>query len=113
MNMDNEGSSYSKFKTQNEVEIEKAFETGPKPIALDELDEIETFGYIRQYISIGVGMVLIEPKEPTKILDIENIVCLTDKTVIGFIFELVGQITHPLYSVQLYPDYVNKLKEMQ
>ena len=33
-------STYSKFKTQNELEIEKAFETGPKLITLDDLDEI-------------------------------------------------------------------------
>ena len=40
-------STYSKFKTQNELDIEKAFETGPKLIALDELDEIMEFGEIR------------------------------------------------------------------
>ena len=76
---DNEMSTYSKFKTQNEIDIEKAFETGPQKINLDELDEIDTFGEIRQYISIGVGMVLVEPKDPLKLFDIENIVCLGDK----------------------------------
>lgn len=45
---DNEASStYSKFKTQHEIDIEKAFETGPKLMALDELDEIVEFGTIR------------------------------------------------------------------
>ena len=85
------------------MEIEKAFETGPKMIALDELDEITEFGDLRQFFSQGVGMVLIEPTDPLKLFDIECIVCLGDKTVIGFIFELVGQITNPLYSIQLYP----------
>lgn len=28
--VDNDTSTYSKFKTQNELDIEKAFETGPK-----------------------------------------------------------------------------------
>ena len=32
------------------------------------------------------------------------------KKVIGFIFELVGPITAPLYSVQLYPEYVEEIK---
>ena len=102
-------STYSKFKTQNELDIEKAFETGPKLIALDELDEIMEFGEIRQFINQGVGMVLIEPSDPLKLFDIECIVCLGDKTVIGFIYELVGPITNPLYSIQLYPEYIDKI----
>ena len=32
------------------------------------------------------------------------------KRVIGFIFELVGPITSPLYSVQLYREYVDEIK---
>ena len=44
---DNESSTYSKFKTQNELDIEKAFEVGPKKIELDELDELADFGIIR------------------------------------------------------------------
>jgi len=44
---DNDTSTYSKFKTQNELDIEKAFESGPKKIELDELDEVSQFGVIR------------------------------------------------------------------
>ena len=54
-------------------------------------------------------MVLIEPNDPIKLFDIENIVCFGDKNVVGFIYELVGQITDPLYSIQLYPEFVDKL----
>ena len=43
-------------------------------------------------------MVLIEPTDPVKLYDIENLVTL-DKEVIGFIYELVGPITAPLYSI--------------
>lgn len=42
-------------------------------------------------------------------LNIENIVALNSKQVIGFIYEPIGPITHPLYSVQLYPDFVAEL----
>lgn len=56
-------------------------------------------------------MVLVEPKNPQKLFDIDNLVCLADKTVIGFIFELVGPITGPLYSVQLYPEFSEKLSQ--
>ena len=107
---DNDNSTYSKFKTQNELDIEKAFQSGPKFMQLDELDEVEEFGLIRQFINQGVGMVLIEPTDPLKLFDIENLVTIEDgKKVIGFVFELVGPITAPLYSVQLYPEFVNEI----
>jgi rRNA processing protein Gar1 len=44
-------------------------------------------------------MVLINPSDPSQLLDIDNIVSLKNKRVIGFIYEPVGPITHPLYSV--------------
>ena len=47
---------------------------------LDGLDEIVEFGRIRQFISQGVGMVLIEPSDPLKLYDIENIVQLDNNT---------------------------------
>ena len=110
---DNDTSTYSKFKTQNELDIEKAFQSGPKLIELDELDEVAEFGLIRQFISQGIGMVLVEPSDPLKLYDIENLVTILDykgaRKVIGFIFELVGPITAPLYSIQLYHDYVDEV----
>ena len=112
-NDDNESSTYSKFKTQNEMDIDKQHETGPQMLHLDELDEVLEFGIIRQYINQGVGMVLIEPNDPLKLFDIDNVVTLQDKQgskkVIGFVFELVGPITAPLYSIQLYPQFVGDL----
>jgi len=54
-------------------------------------------------------MVLIEPRDPLKLFHIECIVCFGDKTVIGFIYELVGPITSPLYSIQLYPEFMDNL----
>jgi|688.fasta_scaffold736719_2 hypothetical protein len=43
---DEEGSSYAKFKTQHEMEIEEAYKTGPAYILLDDIDELVTFGSI-------------------------------------------------------------------
>jgi len=45
---------------------------------LDEDDEVEEFGTMRQYISQGVGMVLIEPTNPLILYDIENLVSIND-----------------------------------
>ena len=57
-------------------------------------------------------MVLIQPENPLKLLDIDNYVCIQTneegrrrKKVIGFIYELVGPVTFPLYSIQMYPGF--------
>ena len=86
-------STYSKFKTQNEIEIGEAYKTGPQRLLLDDLDEIIPFGTIVQYIHQGCGMILVNPDDPTKLLDIENVVALKDKRVVGFVYEPVGPIT--------------------
>ena len=54
-------------------------------------------------------MVLIVPSDPSKLLDMENIVAFENKQVIGFIYEPIGPITMPLYSIQLYPEFVDKI----
>ena len=60
-------------------------------------------------------MVLVEPTDPLKLFDIENLVTIEDTDgkpkVIGFVFELVGPITAPLYSIQLYPEFITSLVE--
>ena len=38
-------------------------------------------------------MVLVSPNDPQKLLDIENVVAMKDKRVIGFVYEPVGPIT--------------------
>jgi len=38
-------------------------------------------------------MVLVRPSDPQKLLDIENVVTLKDKRVVGFVYEPVGPIT--------------------
>ena len=41
-------------------------------------------------------MVLIKPQQADNVHDIDNMICFEDRTVIGFILELVGPITSPL-----------------
>ena len=43
---DDRTSTYSKFKTQNELDLEKALASGPPEIILDDLDELIEFGQI-------------------------------------------------------------------
>jgi hypothetical protein len=63
---------------------------------LDDLDEIIDFGTISKYIGDGLNtVVLVKPANPKQIYDLDNIVTLKNKEVIGFILDLVGHITMP------------------
>ena len=93
----------------NPEEIEKV---GPKFDKLDELDQINDFGQIVQYIPEGNGILLIMPTDPSQIYDLDNIVCFsaTDekypKQIVGFISDVVGPVSMPLYSVAIYKSFV-------
>jgi hypothetical protein len=41
---DDRTSTYNKFKSQNEMDLEKALASGPHEVALDDLDELVDFG---------------------------------------------------------------------
>lgn len=87
-----EEQSYSKFKTQNEIDPENIEKFAPKAPTLDDLDDIAEFGTIVTFIQQATGIVLIQPKFPGQIYDLDNIVCTKQKQVIGFIVDVVGPI---------------------
>ena len=105
-------SSYAKFKTHNEIDPDLIEKYAPKPPVLDGLDEIVPFGMVVQFVSQGSGMLLIQPSNISQIYDLDNIVALGDKQVIGFIYDVIGQINDPLYSVMLFPQIAEKFKQM-
>lgn len=105
-------SSYSKFKTQHEIDLEQVEKYAPPKPELDELDEVVEFGTITNFIDDGYfhSIVIVKPHNPAQIFDLDNIVALKSKEVIGFILDLVGHVTAPLYSVRLYPAFLDALK---
>ena len=89
-------STYSKFKTQNEIDPDLIDKYAPKKPILDELDDIVEFGTIDKYIEDNsVYFAMVQPVNPQQIYDLDNIVALKSKEVIGFILDLVGHITMP------------------
>jgi rRNA processing protein Gar1 len=57
-------------------------------------------------------MVLVVPHDPKQIYDLDNIITLKEKVVIGFINDLVGPVTQPLYSISLYPAYASQYQPL-
>lgn len=97
-------SSYAKFKTQNEIDLENVEKYAPKIPEMDELDDIIEFGIVDKYIEDGaLSFILVQPSNPQQIYDLDNIVCFKNKEVIGFILDLIGHISKPVYSVRIYP----------
>jgi H/ACA ribonucleoprotein complex non-core subunit NAF1 len=71
------------------------------------------FGTVTNYIDDGyfASIMIVKPHNPLLIYDLDNIVAMPgDKAVVGFILDLVGHVTAPLYSIRLYPSYVQTLK---
>lgn len=79
---------------------------------MDELDDIIDFGIVNKYIDDGPtnSIILVRPTDPLQIYDLDNLVCLKSKQVVGFVLDLVGPVNLPLYSVKLYPEYTAKIK---
>lgn len=76
---------------------------------LDDMDEINKFGKIVQYVPEGNGIILVMPENREKLFDLDNIVTLSDKKVIGFVADVVGPVSMPLYSVALYKNFVESM----
>lgn len=104
-------SSYAKFKSQNEIDMENIDKYAPAIPNLDDLDDIIEFGVVDKFIEDGAtSYVIVKPLNPQQIYDLDNIVCNKQKEVVGFILDLVGPINQPLYSIRIYPKYIEKLK---
>lgn len=59
-------SSYAKFKTQNEIDLENIDKFAPKKPSLDDLDDILEFGIVQKYIDDGYSSILmIAPLNPS------------------------------------------------
>ena len=65
--------------------------------------EVELFGRIDSIIDTVIVIRAAAPTEdgPSRILDEGSLVCLSDRRVLGPIFETFGAVTTPLYSVRL------------
>jgi rRNA processing protein Gar1 len=61
----------------------------------------------------------VMPTDPEKIYDLDNIVCMSDsesnvnlnKLIIGFISDVVGPVSMPLYCVSFYKNFSTVLTE--
>lgn len=92
---DPSGSSYA--RTQNEIDPDQMNKYAPKIPELDELDQVVEFGTVFNFIDDGLhqSVVMVKPSNPQQIYDLDNIVALKSKEVIGFVLDLVGHVTTP------------------
>jgi len=94
-------STASRLRTQNEVE--DPYKLAPPMPVLDELDHITDFGNV-QFVIPSEKVLLVAPKDLSTVYALDNIVCFESREVIGFLSDVVGQVSSPLYSIQIYPE---------
>ena len=119
---DEEGMPATSYqKTAHELDPEEIEKAGPeiKQVKLDDLDEINEFGQVVQFIPEGNGILLVMPSNPEQLLDLDNIVCTNEhtdndalsKVVVGFISDIVGPVHMPLYCVAIYKHFATLTAE--
>ena len=100
--------TYSKFKSAHEVDPFDLQKFAPKVPQIDGMDELVPFGELMIVVQ-GTLNVLITSTDPTNVFDLDNIVVTKEnREVIGFVHDLIGQISAPIYSVALFPEYLEK-----
>ena len=105
MGSDNEQSTApGQFKTIHEKEEEP-----PKIPEVDEFDTCSKFGNIESHLhEMGVSLVVLDSSLEGAVFDLDNIVLNTKREVIGYVNDVIGPISNPLYSVKLLEKFVNE-----
>jgi len=99
--------STSTYRTRNEIDqndIQQIIKFMPKMVD-KEIDEINMLGQVQNFIPPHTLFVK-KNEESKEILDLDNFICNEQKELIGYIDEVVGQISDPFYSVVLYPAFI-------
>ena len=87
--------------TRHEIINEKERKDYPPPFEVTIEDKFEECGSIKNIIENEILMTCIN-NNALKVLNLDNIIFLSDKTCIGFIDDVIGQIDNPVYAIKLY-----------
>jgi len=113
---DSEDSLIKEMNVIQKVEVVEVEEFTPKPIygeeerksvdiVLNEKDEIEYIGDVYHLID---NVLVVKHAAICATLDIESVLCLEDRTILGMVQETFGPCKSPYYSVILSPNKNNE-----
>ena len=93
--------------TRHEIINEKERKDYPPPFEVTIEDKFEECGSVKNVIENEILMTCIN-NNVLKVLNLDNIIFLSDKTCIGFIDDVIGQINNPVYAIKLYPNIIEQ-----
>ena len=93
--------------TRHEIINEKERKDYPPPFEVTIEDKFEECGTVKNVIENEILMTCIN-NNVLKVLNLDNIIFLSDKTCIGFIDDVIGQINNPVYAIKLYPNIIEQ-----
>ena len=102
-----EGTMNKYTGTRHEIINEKERKDYPIPFDVTLEDKFEECGIVKNIIENEILMIAIN-NNVLKVLNLDNIIFLSDKKSIGFIDDVIGQIDNPVYAIKLYPSIIDE-----
>ena len=93
--------------TRHEIINEKERKDYPIPFEVTINDNFEECGIVKNIIDNEILMTGIN-NNVLKVLNLDNIIFLEDKTCLGFIDDVIGKIDDPIYAIKIYPNLIEK-----
>ena len=93
--------------TRHEIINEKERKDYPIPFEVTINDNFEECGIVKNIIDNEILMIGIN-NNVLKVLNLDNIIFLQDKTCLGFIDDVIGKIDDPIYAIKIYPNLIEE-----
>ena len=93
--------------TRHEIINEKERKDYPAPFEVLNEDNFEECGTVKNIIENEILMTGIN-NNVLKVLNLDNIIFLSNKTCLGFIDDVIGKIDNPVYAIKIYPELVEQ-----
>ena len=102
-----EGTMNTYTGTRHEIINELERKDYPIPYNITNDDKFEECGKIKNIVENKILMESIN-NNLSKILNLDNIIFLSNKQYIGFIDDVIGQIDNPIYVIKIYPKLIEE-----
>ena len=102
-----EGTMNTYTGTRHEIINELERKDYPIPYSITDNDKFEECGKIKNIVENKILMESIN-NNLSKILNLDNIIFLSNKQHIGFIDDVIGQIDNPVYVIKIYPKLIEE-----
>ena len=102
-----EGTMNTYTGTRHEIINELERKDFPVPFVINIDDKFEECGKIKNIVENKILMAGIN-NNILQILNLDNIIFLSNKQYIGFIDDVIGQIDNPIYVIKIYPNLIEK-----